>query len=61
MVATTVLPLALIALAEPGAYLLLIDLISPLHGSMAAAGCPVAQARVTVEPFDPARLHLEGS
>jgi hypothetical protein len=34
-------------------------LISPLHGSMAAAGCPVAEARVLIQPVDPFHGHRE--
>jgi hypothetical protein len=56
----TIVPLALRAPSEAGWYLLLIDLVSPLHGSMAAAGCPVAEARVLVQPVDPVLRHRQG-
>ena len=54
-----IVPLSLTAPSEPGSYLLVIDLISPLHGSMAAAGCPVAEARVLILPVDPALRHRQ--
>jgi hypothetical protein len=46
--AQTTVELALIAPTVPGDYLLLLDIDSPLHGSLAAAGVPPAQVRVTV-------------
>ena len=42
--------LALVAPAVPGPYLLLLDVDSPLHGSLAAAGAAPGQVRVTVVP-----------
>ena len=45
-----VVPLDLIAPTTPGAYLLLVDVVTPLHGSLAALGVPPAQIRVTVSP-----------
>jgi hypothetical protein len=45
-----VVPMDLIAPTTPGAYLLLIDVVTPLHGSLAALGVPPAQVRVTVTP-----------
>jgi hypothetical protein len=42
--------LSLVVPAEPGEYLLVIDLLSPLHGSLAAAGSPPAGVRVSVYP-----------
>ncbi len=46
----TTVELALVAPTVPGDYLLLLDVDSPLHGSLAAAGVPPAQVRVTVGP-----------
>ncbi|HYC06956.1 MAG TPA: hypothetical protein VEG29_03440, partial [Candidatus Binatia bacterium] len=43
-----VVGLELTAPGEPGTYLLVIDLVIPIHGSMAAAGVPAAQVIVTV-------------
>ena len=54
-----IVPLTLTAPSETGWYLLVVDLISPLHGSMAAAGCPVAEARVLIQPVDPFHGHQE--
>ncbi len=49
--------LAVSAPTEPGSYLLVLDLVSPLHGSLAATGVPSAQIAVTVEPAaGPSRL-----
>jgi hypothetical protein len=45
--------LSLVAPSQPGEYLLVIDLLSPLHGSLAAAGVPPAGVRVTVDPAPP--------
>lgn len=42
--------LALVAPAVPGSYLLVLDIDSPLHGSLAASGVVPGQVRVTVEP-----------
>ena len=44
--ATTTLQLT--APEQPGSYLLLVDLNSPIHGSLAASGVPAAQVTVTV-------------
>jgi hypothetical protein len=38
----------------PGAYLLLLDIASPLRGSLAAAGVAPGQVRVVVDPAAPA-------
>jgi hypothetical protein len=46
----SVVVLAFTAPSKPGAYLLLIDLVSPLHGSLAASGVPPAEVRATVLP-----------
>ncbi len=46
----TSVELVLVAPTVPGDYLLLLDIDSPLHGSLAAAGVPPAQVRVTVGP-----------
>jgi hypothetical protein len=54
-----IVPLTLTAPSEPGSYLLVVDLMSPLHGSMAAAGCPVAEARVLIQPVEPMLRHPE--
>jgi hypothetical protein len=43
-----VVGLELTAPAEPGTYLLVVDLVIPIHGSMAAVGVPAAQVIVTV-------------
>ena len=56
----TIVSLRLTAPSRPGLYLLVIDLISPLHGSMAAAGCPVAETQVLVQPAVPALRHQKG-
>jgi hypothetical protein len=45
-----VVSLELSAPTTPGAYLLLVDIVTPLHGSLAALGVPPAQIRVTVTP-----------
>ncbi len=42
--------LSLVVPSEPGEYLLVIDLLSPLHGSLAAAGAPPAGVRISVYP-----------
>jgi hypothetical protein len=42
--------LALVAPAVPGSYLLVLDIDSPLHGSLAASGVGPGQVRVTVQP-----------
>jgi hypothetical protein len=42
--------LGLVAPATPGSYLLVLDVDSPLHGSLAASGVRPGQVRVTVEP-----------
>jgi hypothetical protein len=42
--------LSLVAPAAPGSYLLVLDVDSPLHGSLAASGAAPGQVRVTVEP-----------
>ena len=42
--------LNLTAPATPGAYLLVLDVDSPLHGSLAAAGVAPGAVRVTVAP-----------
>jgi len=42
--------LSVVAPSEPGEYLLVIDLLSPLHGSLAAAGAPPAGVRIGVYP-----------
>jgi hypothetical protein len=47
--------LSLIGPSQPGEYLLVIDLLSPLHGSLAAAGAPPASVRITVYPAPPPR------
>ncbi len=47
--------LRLIAPSLAGEYLLVIDLLSPLHGSLAAAGAPPASVRITVYPAPPPR------
>ena len=46
----TIVRLGLTAPERPGSYLLLIDLVSPLRGSLAAAGARLAEVRVTVLP-----------
>lgn len=42
--------LALTAPTVPGEYLLVLDVVSPLHGSLAAGGVPLGQVRVSVVP-----------
>ena len=42
--------LNLTAPATPGAYLLVLDVDSPLHGSLAAAGVAPGEVRVAVAP-----------
>ena len=49
-----VVGLEMTAPAEPGAYVLVIDLVSPIHGSLAASGSAPAQVLVTVIPAAPA-------
>ncbi len=56
----TIVSLRLTAPSRPGLYLLVIDLISPIHGLMAAAGSPVAEARVLVQPVGPTLRHRKG-
>ncbi|MEA2536104.1 MAG: hypothetical protein QOF11_338 [Chloroflexota bacterium] len=45
----TVAELPLTAPEAPGDYLIVLDIVSPLHGSLAASGVSVGQIRVTVE------------
>jgi hypothetical protein len=45
--------LSLTVPSQPGDYLLVIDLLSPLHGSLAAAGAPPAGVRISVYPALP--------
>lgn len=45
-----VVDLLLTAPRDAGSYLLLIDVISPIHGSLAAAGGSFAETRITVRP-----------
>ncbi len=42
--------LDLIAPDAPGSYLLILDIVSPRRGSLAASGSPIGQIRVTVGP-----------
>ena len=42
--------LSLVVPSQAGEYLLVIDLLSPLHGSLAAAGAPPAGVRISVFP-----------
>lgn len=45
----TVISLRMTAPPEAGSYLVLVDVLSPLHGSLAAAGASFAETRITVQ------------
>jgi hypothetical protein len=46
----TTVGLALVAPTAAGDYLVVLDIVSPVHGSLAATGVPIGQIRVTVSP-----------
>ena len=56
-----VVGLEMTAPAEPGAYVLVVDLVSPIHGSLAANGSAPAQVLVTVEPALPTSTSSPGA
>jgi hypothetical protein len=48
--ATSQVVLELVAPLEPGDYQLVLDIVSPLYGSLSAAGMPPVAIPVRVEP-----------
>jgi hypothetical protein len=51
---TVQVALELTAPLAPGDYLLVLDIVSPLHGSLTAQGMPPIAIPIRVDPVDPA-------